>query len=54
MADKLMYMTIHRITCPVDYNYWLKLLNTHLNKSLKVSEVVKPTNKKNVIQNFGD
>ena len=37
-------------TLPVDYNYWLKRLNTQLNEStnknlIKVPKVVKPTNK---------
>ena len=42
---------IHKITPSVDYKYWLKRLATQLNEqtnqnSIKVSMVVKPTNKK--------
>ena len=48
MADKLM---IHKITPSVDYKYRSKRLVTQLNEQinqnlLKVSMVVKPTNKK--------
>ena len=46
MADKL-------ITPQVDYNYWLKRLNTQLivstNENSLVSKVVKPTNKKTLL-----
>ena len=52
-------MMIHKIPSSVDYNYWLKRLNNHLNKSynqisLKVPKVVKPTNKKTLLKYFGD
>ena len=45
-------MIIHRITPSVDYNYWLKRLDTQLNEttnqnSIKVAKVDKPTNNKN-------
>ena len=53
MAEKLMYIPNddNKITLSVDYNYWLKRLNTQLNEltkqnSVKVPKVVKPTNKK--------
>ena len=41
---------IHKITTSLDYNYWLKHLDTQLNKtanqnSLTVPKVVKPKNK---------
>ena len=41
----------YKITPSVDYNYWLKRLDTKLNEpadqnSLEVPKVVKPTNKK--------
>ena len=36
----------------IDYNLWLKRLDTQ--NSIKVSKVVKPTNKKTLLQNFGD
>ena len=44
-------MMIHKITTYVDYNWWLKRLDTKLNKptkqnSIKVRKVVKPTIKK--------
>ena len=44
-------MVIHKITPSVDYNSWLKRLDTELNKptnrnSIKVYNAVKPTNKK--------
>ena len=56
MVDKLM---IHKNTPSVDYNYWLKRLDAQLNEStspnsFKVPKVVKPTNKKTLLQNFGD
>ena len=53
MANKLMYIpNVHtQITPSVDYNQWLKGLDTQLNKPtnqnpLKVPKVVKSTNKK--------
>ena len=57
MADKLMYILneeLHKITPSVDYNSWLKCLDTQLNEStnqnsLKVPKVVSPMNEKNVI-----
>ena len=56
MADKLMYCTspmlINIITSYVDYNLWLKRLDTHLNvneptnqNSKKVPKVVNQANK---------
>ncbi len=44
-------MMIHTITSAVDYDQWLKRLDTQLNlptnqNSTKVLKVVKPTNKK--------
>ena len=44
-------MMIHKIAPSVDKNYWLKILDTHLNEttnqdSIKVLKVVKLTNKK--------
>ena len=53
MADKLMY--IPKINPFVDYNKWLKNLDTQLNEpinqnSLKVPKVVKPT--KELKENF--
>ena len=52
-------MMIHKINFSVDYNYWLKRWNTQINEltnqiSLKVSTVVKITNKKTLFKNFGD
>ena len=44
-------MIIHKIILSVDYNWWLKRLDTQLNEqtnqnSIKVPKVVKPTNMK--------
>ena len=44
-------MMEHKITLSVDYNKWLERLDTQLNEqanqnSIKVPNVVKPTNKK--------
>ena len=44
-------MMIHKNNPFVDYNWWLKRLNTQYNEptnqnSTKISKVVKPTNKK--------
>ena len=52
-------MMILRITLSVYYNLWLKRLDTHLNEptnknSIKVPKVVKPTNKKSSLEDFGD
>ncbi len=52
-------MVIHIITSSVDKNKWLKRLNTELIKltnqnSQKVPKVVKITNKKTLLLNFGD
>ena len=60
LADKLMYIPnidTQNYTF-VDYNQWLKRLETQLNKptnqnSLKVLKVVKTKNKKTLIKNFG-
>ena len=53
-------MMIHKNKIPsfVDYNYWLKHLDTQLNEStnqnsLKVPKVVKPTNKKMLLKTLG-
>ena len=47
-------MIIHKIIPSVDYNKWLKRLDTQNNEptnqiSRKVPEVVKPTNKKTLL-----
>ena len=47
-------MMIHKITPSVDYNYWLKRLDTQLNETtnqnlIKVLKVVRPTNEEKVI-----
>ena len=60
-------MIIHNITPYVDYNEWLKRLDTHLDEttnknSVKVQKFVKPTNMKlnkpsnkgNFLQKFGE
>ena len=64
MTDRLMYipnaMMIYRINPSVEYNDWLKSLDTQINEStnqnsLKVPKVVNPTNtKKMSLKNFGD
>ena len=49
MADKFMKspILIHKINPSIDYNYWLRSLDTQLNQnSMKVPKVDKPTNKK--------
>ena len=51
-------MIIHKIASSVDYNYWLKRLDTQLNEStnqnsLKVPKVEKPTNKKTLLKTLG-
>ncbi len=53
MADKLMYITNdeYKITPSVDYNKWIKRLDTQLNEptnqnAIKDPKVVKQTNKK--------
>ena len=47
---------IHKITQSVDYNYWLKRLDAQLNEPTNKNtiRVVKPTNKKTLVNNFGD
>ena len=61
MANKLMFIpnddTQNYPFC--SKNYWLKRLNSQLNKptnqkSLKNPKVVKPRNKKTLLKNFGD
>ena len=47
-------MLKHKITPSVDYNIWLKRLDTQLNKpsnqnSVKFPKVIKPTNKKTLL-----
>ena len=60
MADKLMYvLNEDKQITPLDYNQRLKRLVTQLNeltnlKLVKVPKVVKPTNKKTLLKNFGD
>ena len=51
-------MIIHKIPTSVDYNYWLKRLDTQLNEttnqnSLKVPKVVNPMNKKTILKTLG-
>ena len=53
---KIMYipMMIHKITPTVDYNLWLKRLDTQLNEpsnqnSINVPKFVKPMNKKTLL-----
>ena len=52
MTDK--FMVIHKITPSVDYNHWLKCLDTQLNEPTyqKVPKVVKPTNKKTLEKKY--
>ena len=43
----------------IDYNLWLKHLDTQLNEptnqnSLKIPKVIKPTSNKTLFKNFGD
>ena len=50
---------IHKITPSLDYNKGLKRLDAQLNEptnqnSIKVLKVVKPTNKKTLLCDFGD
>ena len=61
MADKLMYIinddTLN--SSSLDYNYWLKSLDTKLNNQpikflINVPKVFNPTNNKVLLQNFGD
>ena len=47
-------MMIHKITPYIDYNYWLKRLDTQLNgplnqNSIKVPKVVMPKKKKTLL-----
>ena len=47
-------MMVHKINSSVDYNKWLKLLDTRLNeptnqKSIKVTKAVKHMNKKTLL-----
>ena len=47
-------MMVHKITSSVDYNKWLKLLDTQLieptnRNSIKVTKVVKQMNKKTLL-----
>ena len=51
-------MRIHKIPSLVDYNFWMKHLDTQPNKStnqnsFKVLKVVKPTNKKTLLKTLG-
>jgi len=48
---------IHKIAPSVDYNWWLKCLDTQLNEStnqngIKVPKVVKQTNRKTLFKTF--
>ena len=52
-------MMIHKIIPYLDYNQWLKRLETQLNEptnqnSFKVPKVVKYLNKKTILKDFGD
>ncbi len=50
-------LMIHKIVPSGDYNYLLKRLDNQLNKpsnSIKSPKVVERTNKKTLLQNFGD
>ena len=51
-------MMIHNITPSVDYNNWLKCLDTQLNEPTKQinngPQVVEPTFEKTLLLNFGD
>ena len=52
-------MMTNKITPSVDYKYWLKRWDTQLNEqtnqnSIKLPKVVRPTNKKTLLQDFGD
>ena len=52
-------MMINKINPSVDYSYWLKHLNTQPKEptnqnSVEVPKLVKPTNKKTLLKNFGD
>ena len=56
MSDKLMHIPNddNKTTPSVDYNYWLKRLDTQLNETtnqnlIKVLKVVMPTNEEKVI-----
>ena len=44
MADKLMQspMLIHKVTPSVDYNWWLKRLDTQLNKPVNQNLIKVP------------
>ncbi len=58
MADKSSKMMTHKITPSLDYNQWLKSLDTHLNEptnqnSTKAPKVVKPSNKKRYYKTLG-
>ncbi len=57
MADKLMYIPNDdtQIIPFLDYNYWLKHLDTESTNqnSLKVPNVVTPTNKKTILKTLG-
>ena len=48
-------MMIHKIHSSVDYNYWLKRLDTQLNKSSNRNalKLVKPKNKKTLLKTLG-
>ena len=58
MANKLFTspLLVYKITPPVNYNQWLKRLDTQLNESTNQNstKVVDPTKKKTLFQNFGD
>ena len=51
-------MMINKLTLSIDYNKWLKRLDTELNEStnqysIKIPKVVKATNKKTLNKTFG-
>ena len=61
MADKIMWIPKNgtKKSPSVNYNYNFKRLHTQLNEptnqnSIKVLKVVRPTNKKSLLYNFGD
>ena len=47
-------MIIHKIIPSVEYIKWLTLEEPTIQNSMKVPKVVKPTNKKALLENFGD
>ena len=56
MTDKFTssQMIIHKIIPSVEYIKWLTLEEPTIQNSMKVPKIVKPTNKKALLENFGD